>query len=67
MTINLPKLEKIYWERNGNKNVVKQLIVPEKKIDYNFVSSHRGYSIIEANGIKYCLVRNENSGHMGGD
>jgi len=61
MTINLPKLEKIYWEQSGSRNIIKQLIVPEKIIDYDFVSSHRGYSIIQANGIQYCLVRSENN------
>lgn len=61
MTINLPKLEKIYWEQGGSKNTVKQLIIPKREISFSFVSNHRGYSIIESNGIQYCLVRNENN------
>jgi superfamily II DNA or RNA helicase len=61
MTINLPKLEKIYWDQSGSRNIVKQLIVPEKTINYSFVSNHRGYSLIEANGIQFCLVRSENN------
>lgn len=61
MTINLPKLEKTYWEQIGNKNFVKQLIIPASEINCDFVSSHRGYSLIKKDGIKYCLVRNENN------
>ncbi|KAA0257302.1 DEAD/DEAH box helicase [Deferribacter autotrophicus] len=61
MTIILPKLEKIYWKKNGIKNIVSQLIISEKEVDYSFVSSHRAFTIIEANETQYCLVRNENN------
>ncbi len=61
MTIILPKLEKIYWKKSGSKNLVSQLIIPEQKIDYSFVSSHRAFTMIEADEKKYCLVRSENN------
>jgi superfamily II DNA or RNA helicase len=59
MTIILPRLETTYWEKSGNKNYVKQLIVPCLEIKFTFISSHRGYSFIEGDGIKYCLVKDK--------
>ena len=54
----LPELKKIWWKRVGNKNSVEQLLAKEVTGQFAFVSSHRGYSIIEKEGIQFCLVTN---------
>jgi len=47
MRLELPALENEYYKKVGCKNVVKQLLSPSIGEAYRFVSSHRGYSIIE--------------------
>lgn len=47
MNITLPLLEKTYFYKTGCKNIVKQLLAPTIEGEYRFISSHRGYSIIE--------------------
>ena len=58
MNIKLPELEKTYWQKVGTKNFSKQLLEPSIEGEFTFVSSHRSYSIIENNGIQYCLCGN---------
>ncbi|PWI28873.1 hypothetical protein DI383_14465 [Flavobacteriaceae bacterium LYZ1037] len=58
INIKLPELKKIYWQKVGTKNISKQLLEPSTKLEYNFVSSHRSYTLIENNGIQYCLCSN---------
>jgi superfamily II DNA or RNA helicase len=58
MNIKLPELEKTYWQKVGTKNFSKQLLEPSIKAEFTFISSHRSYSIIENNGIQYCLCPN---------
>lgn len=58
--IQIPFLENLCWHKQGSKNYVKQLLIPEYEGTFHFVSIHRGYSIIEKEGIKYCLSWNKN-------
>ena len=58
--LHLPKLEKYYWKKNGSKNYVKQLLVPAYEENFSFISSHKGYSVIEKEGAKFCLTANKN-------
>lgn len=58
INIKLPELKKIYWQKSGTKNISKQLLEPSSKLEYNFVSSHRSYTLIENSGIQYCLCIN---------
>ncbi len=56
MELKLPKLESTIWKRAGCKNIITQLLDREIKGDFEFISSHRGYSIIRSNEVNYCLV-----------
>lgn len=56
MELKLPALEKIVWEKVGNKNIIRQLLARETEVDFEYISSNRGYSIISSNGIQYCLA-----------
>jgi len=47
MRLELPALEKEYYKKVGCKNIVKHLLSPKICGEYRFISSHRGYSIIE--------------------
>lgn len=58
--LRFPALEKNYWKKVGNKNFVKQLLAPSFEANFNFISSHRSYSIIEKDGIRYCLSSGKN-------
>ncbi|MEA9414356.1 DEAD/DEAH box helicase [Flavobacterium sp. PL02] len=58
--IQIPVLENLCWSKTGSKNYVKQLLIPSYEDSFNFISIHRGYSIIEKNGVKYCLSSNKN-------
>lgn len=58
MELTLPALEKIVWQKVGNKNSVRQLLDNAIQCDFEFVSSNRGYVIISSNGTKYCLTTN---------
>src|SRR5690606_40074536 len=58
MNIKLPELSKTYWQKVGTKNFSKQLLEPSINAEFTFISSHRSYSIIENNGIQYCLCGN---------
>ena len=58
INIKLPELKKIYWQKVGTKNISKQLLEPSSKLEFNFVSSHRSYTLIENSGIQYCLCNN---------
>ncbi|MEX2411330.1 MAG: DEAD/DEAH box helicase family protein [Candidatus Paceibacterota bacterium] len=58
MKLTLPALKKIIWKKVGCKNIIQQLLNKEIKGDFEFVSPHRGYSIISNNGIQYCLTTN---------
>lgn len=60
MRFKLPRVENVYWRKSGNKNIVKQLIEDAIELDFNFISSHRSFSIIESNEKRYCLVCNNN-------
>lgn len=59
--LRLPKLENIYWKKSGNKNLVKHLIEGDTELDFDFISSHRSYSIIRNNETQYCLICNNSS------
>lgn len=59
--LKLPHLEKTYWKKVGNKNIVSQLIEQEFEADFTFISSHRGYSIIKLNDIEYCLTTSKHN------
>lgn len=61
MNIKLPELEKTYWQKVGTNNISKQLLEHSLQTDFNFVSSHRSYTLIESNGIQYCLCSNLNT------
>lgn len=54
--LTLPKLNKTWWKKTGSKNSVEQLLAKETIGQFTFVSSHRGYSIIEKEGIQFCLA-----------
>lgn len=56
MRLTLPALEKIIWQKAGNKNSVKQVLDNEIQGNFEFVSSNRGYVIIVTNKIHYHLV-----------
>lgn len=60
MNIKLPRLEKIYWQKVGTKNISKQLLQPSLEEGFMFISNHRSYSIIVSKGIQYCLCVNIN-------
>lgn len=61
MNIKLPELEKTYWQKAGTKNISKQLLQHSLETYFTFVSSHRSYTLIESNGIQYCLCSNLNT------
>ena len=65
--LTLPELKKIWWKRVGNKNSVEQLLAKEVTGKFSFVSSHQGYSIIENDGIQFCLINNINNIPVGFD
>lgn len=58
--LHLPRLEKIYWKKDGSKNYVKQLLVPAYEENFSFIANHRGYSVVEKEGTKFCLTANKN-------
>lgn len=58
MELTLPILEKIVWQKVGNKNSIRQLLDNAVQSDFEFISSHRGYAVIASNGIKYYLTIN---------
>lgn len=58
MELKLPKLEIVIWKKTGSKNIITQFLDEELNGDFEFISSHRGYSIIRCNEIDYCLVTN---------
>lgn len=56
MKIKLPELKKVIWKKVGNKNSIVQFLAKETNDEFEFISSNRGYSIIECKNIKYCLA-----------
>lgn len=58
MEITLPALEKVDWQKVGNKNSVRQLLDNAVQSDFEFVSSNRGYVVISSNGTQYYLTTN---------
>lgn len=58
--LQIPALDNLYWQKVGSKNYVKQIIIPASDDNFNFVSVHRGYCVIEKDGFEYCLTSNKN-------
>lgn len=61
MNLKLPILEKVYYQKAGCKNIVKQLLSSSEATEYRFVSNHHGYSIIESDSHTYCLAKEQDN------
>lgn len=59
MKIILPSLERIVYEKIKSKNIIKQLIIPEKSIEFNISEVNRFYLVIEDNERKICFTTKE--------
>lgn len=59
-TLTIPELNLIHWTKKGLRNRVVQLLSPEFESEFTFVGNHRGYSVIQINGIKFCLTNGKN-------
>lgn len=59
MKIILPSLESTLYQKTGDKNIVKQLLVPMQIIPLNIIEENRFYLLLENNGYKICLTTKE--------
>lgn len=59
--VRIPELVKVHWQRAGVKNICKQLLEPGIVGEFVFVASRRGYSIVEREGVRYCLCINKDN------
>lgn len=57
MTLTLPLLEKEYFRKIGCKNIIKQLLLSNITGECRFISSHRGYSVIEIDSKQIVLAK----------
>lgn len=60
-SIILPRLERIIHKVAGNRNVIKQLLVEEKKIELNILETTRSFLIISNAGNEILLTCNPNT------
>lgn len=58
--IILPELRLSYFNKVGLKNIVEQLVVEKKHINYFFQQSYRGYVVILVEGNQICITTNKN-------
>ena len=56
INLELPELKQLCFKKVGLKNSVQQLLDEQKQLEFEFISSHRGYVVIESNGSQFCLT-----------
>lgn len=59
MELTLPKIVHINWRQTGSPNSIQQLLEQKITGDFEFIASHKGYSIVSNGVIEYCLATKE--------
>ncbi len=61
MILELPRLERLIHTKVGSKNVIKQVLSKDKKINVSIVNSTRSGVKVSSNGIVYYLTKNKSN------
>lgn len=54
--ITLPALEQVLFKESKNKNIIKQILIAEKKIQFNIISTNLDMIIIDDTRELYCVT-----------